>query len=71
MKRFKGILGAFAWRKNSRAKQRAAEEAMVKDFERNWTVKNVSIDITTADSDEVETVKGQVFVRKTAETPTK
>ena len=68
MKRFNGIL---AWFKGRQERQRAADEAMVKDFERNWTVKDVMIDITTADSNEVETVKGQVFVRKTAETSTK
>jgi hypothetical protein len=43
---------------------------MVRDFEQNWTVKDVMIDITTADSNEVETVKGQVMVKKT-ETPAK
>ena len=68
MKRFNGIL---AWLKGRQERQRAADEAMVSDFERNWTVKDVMIDITTADSNEVETVKGQVFVRKTAESSTK
>lgn len=68
MKLFNRIL---AWFKGRQELQRAADEAMVKDFERNWTVKDVMIDITTADSNEVETVKGQVFVRKTTETPTK
>jgi hypothetical protein len=65
MKRFNGILGAFAWFEGRQERQRAAEEAMIKDFEQNWTVKDVIIDITTADSNEVETVKGQIMVKKT------
>ena len=70
MKRFHGILGAFARFKGRQERQRAADEAMIRDFERNWTVKDVMIDITTSDSNEGDTVKGQIIVKKT-ETPAK
>lgn len=70
MNRIKAIVAAFSWLKGGPKPNDTPEQVMA-EFHRNWKVEDVEIDITTKDSPEVETMKGQIYTRKNVNTPTK
>jgi len=70
MKLLQSIAAAFGWRKGGTNPNDTPEQVMA-EFRRNWKVEDVEIDVTTKDSVEVETTRGQIYTRRNANTPTK
>ena len=70
MKRLQSIAAAFAWLKGGPKPNDTPDQVMA-EFHRNWKVEDVEIEVTTKDSDEVETMRGQIYTRRNVNTPAK